>query len=69
MNHYTFIVDLLGYVGYLEKSLNFIAKIPIKPKYAPSYVLLSNIYIDVGSFLDVQRVRKLIKDIGPTCFS
>ena len=30
MNHYTCMVDLLGHVDYLDKALNFIAKLPIK---------------------------------------
>jgi len=30
MNHYTYIVDLLGHASYPDGALNFISKIPIK---------------------------------------
>uniref|UniRef100_A0A0D6QXP7 DYW domain-containing protein n=1 Tax=Araucaria cunninghamii TaxID=56994 RepID=A0A0D6QXP7_ARACU len=36
----------------------------LEPKHAASYVLLSNIYAEVGSWDDVQRIRTLMKDRG-----
>ncbi|XP_059067384.1 pentatricopeptide repeat-containing protein At5g16860 [Cryptomeria japonica] len=95
MAHYVCIVDLLARAGYLEETLNFIIKMPVKPdvavwmsllgtcrshknirlgefvstllfeldpKHDAPYVLLSNIYAEVGKWGDVQKLRKLMKD-------
>ncbi|KAH9310398.1 hypothetical protein KI387_025433 [Taxus chinensis] len=97
IDHYVCMVDLLGRAGYLEETLNFIIKMPIKPvvvvwrcllgackahkniglgifmatllfeldpQNAATYVLLSNIYAEVGRWGEVQMVRKLMKDGG-----
>ncbi|XP_059068498.1 pentatricopeptide repeat-containing protein At2g03880, mitochondrial [Cryptomeria japonica] len=97
VDHYVCMVDLLARVGYLEDTLNFIIKMPVKhevvvwmcflgacrshkiiglgvftstllldfdPKNAATYVLLSNIYAEVGRWGEVQMVRKLMKDRG-----
>ncbi|XP_057816435.1 pentatricopeptide repeat-containing protein At2g13600 [Cryptomeria japonica] len=97
IDHYVCMVDLLGRAGYLEESLNFIIKMPIKPlaivwmcllgacksyknivlgvftanllfeldpKNAATYVLLSNIYAELGKWGEVQKIRRLIKDRG-----
>ncbi|KAH9293625.1 hypothetical protein KI387_041172, partial [Taxus chinensis] len=97
IDHYVCMVDLLGRAGYLEETLNFIIKMPIKPvvvvwmcllgacrshkniglgvftatllfeldpKNAATYVLLSNIYAEVGRWGEVQMVRRLMKDRG-----
>ncbi|XP_057862804.2 pentatricopeptide repeat-containing protein At2g13600 [Cryptomeria japonica] len=95
IDHYVCMVDLLGRAGFLEESLNFIIKMPIKPmvvvwmcllgacrlhkniglgtcmatlllemdpKNAPTHVLLSNMYAEVGRWGEVQKVRRLMKD-------
>lgn len=41
MNNYSWIIYLLGYVANLEKDLNFIIKMPIKPKLGIWMCLLS----------------------------
>ncbi|XP_057836735.2 pentatricopeptide repeat-containing protein At5g27110 [Cryptomeria japonica] len=97
VDHYLCMVDLLARADYLEDSLNFIIKMPIKPvvvvwmcflgscrthmniglgvftamvlfdldpENAATYVLLSNIYAEVGRWAEVQMVRKLMKDRG-----
>ncbi|XP_059068267.1 pentatricopeptide repeat-containing protein At4g13650-like [Cryptomeria japonica] len=97
VDHYVCMVDLLGRAGYLEDSLNFIIKMPVKPvvvvwmcflgackshmniglgvftatllfdldpKNVATYVLLSNIYAEVGRWDEVQMVRRLMKDEG-----
>ncbi|XP_057842698.2 pentatricopeptide repeat-containing protein At1g15510, chloroplastic isoform X1 [Cryptomeria japonica] len=97
IDHYVCMVDLLGRAGYLEATLNFIIKMPIKPvavvwtcllrvcrahknislgvftatllfeldsKNPATYVLLSNIYAEVGKWGEVQKVRRLMKDKG-----
>ncbi|XP_059065244.1 pentatricopeptide repeat-containing protein At1g08070, chloroplastic [Cryptomeria japonica] len=97
IDHYICVVDLLGRAGYLEESLNFIIKMPIKPnvvvwmsllgpckshknmrvgefvatllfeldtKNAATYVLMSNIYAEVGRWSDAQKVRRLMKERG-----
>ncbi|XP_057841650.2 pentatricopeptide repeat-containing protein At2g22070 [Cryptomeria japonica] len=97
IEHYVCMVDLLSRAGYLEETLNFIIKIPIKPvavmwmcllgackthknlglgaftatlifeldpKNTASYVLLSNIYAEVGNWSESLKVRKLMKDGG-----
>ncbi|XP_057873560.2 pentatricopeptide repeat-containing protein At4g21065 [Cryptomeria japonica] len=97
IDHYVCIVDLLGRASYLDKALNFIIKMPIKPavvvwkcllgacrshnniglgvftatlfleldpKNAAPYVLLSDIYAEVGRWGDVQKIRRLMKDEG-----
>ncbi|XP_057865082.2 pentatricopeptide repeat-containing protein At2g13600 [Cryptomeria japonica] len=97
IDHYMCMVDLLGRAGYLEETLNFIIKMPIKPvvvmwtcllgicrshknvglgvftgnlllemdpRKATTYVLLSNIYAEVGKRCEVQKVRRLMKDRG-----
>ncbi|XP_057858095.2 pentatricopeptide repeat-containing protein At5g27110-like isoform X1 [Cryptomeria japonica] len=97
VDHYVCMVDLLARAGYLEDTLNFIIKMPVKPvtlvwlcflgacrshmniglgvfsamllfelypKNAASYVLLSNIYAEVGRWDEVQMVRRLMKDRG-----
>ncbi|KAH9310403.1 hypothetical protein KI387_025438 [Taxus chinensis] len=97
IDHYVCMVDLLGRAGYLEESLNFIIKMPIKPvvivwmcllgactvhkniglgvftatllfeldpQNAATYILLSNMYAEVGWSDDVQMVRRLMKDRG-----
>ncbi|XP_057831605.2 pentatricopeptide repeat-containing protein At1g09410, mitochondrial [Cryptomeria japonica] len=94
-NHYVCIVDLLGRAGFLEETLNFIIKMPIKPdvvmwmcllsscrshksiwlaefvatilsgldpEYSAPYVILSNIYAELGRWSDVQKVRESMKD-------
>ncbi|XP_057818466.2 putative pentatricopeptide repeat-containing protein At3g23330 [Cryptomeria japonica] len=94
---YACMVDLLGRAGYLEETLNFIIKMPIKPpvalwtcflgackshkniglgvftatllfemdpKNAATYVLLSNMYAEVGGWAEVQMLRRLMKDRG-----
>ncbi|XP_057818471.2 pentatricopeptide repeat-containing protein At2g13600-like [Cryptomeria japonica] len=99
IDHYMCMVDLLGRAGYLEETLNFIVKMPIKPvvilwtclldacrsyknirlgvftatvlfemdpRSTATYVLLSNIYADVGRWGEVQKVRRLMKDRGIT---
>ncbi|XP_057837814.1 pentatricopeptide repeat-containing protein At3g24000, mitochondrial-like [Cryptomeria japonica] len=96
-DHYVCMVDLLSRAGYLEDTLNFIIKMPVKPvavvwmcflgacrshmniglgvftstllfdldpKNAATYVLLSNIYAEVGMWGEVQMVRRLMKDRG-----
>ncbi|XP_057826485.2 pentatricopeptide repeat-containing protein At1g09410, mitochondrial-like [Cryptomeria japonica] len=97
MDHYICMVDLLGRAGYLEETLNFIIKMPIKPavtvwmsflgacrshkniglglfianllfeldpKNTAPFVLLSNIFAEMGRWDDVQKVRRLMKDRG-----
>ncbi|XP_057836797.2 putative pentatricopeptide repeat-containing protein At3g13770, mitochondrial isoform X1 [Cryptomeria japonica] len=97
VDHYVCMVDLLARAGYLEDTLNFIIKMPVKPlvvvwtcflgacrshmniglgvftamllfdmdpKNAATYVLLSNIYAEVGMWGEVQMVRRLMKDRG-----
>ncbi|XP_057873030.2 pentatricopeptide repeat-containing protein At1g11290, chloroplastic isoform X2 [Cryptomeria japonica] len=97
IDHYVCMVDLLARAGYLEETLNFIIKMPVKPvvvvwicflgacgshmniglgvytamllfdldsKNVATYVLLSNIYADVGWWAEVQMVRRLMKDRG-----
>ncbi|XP_057837821.2 pentatricopeptide repeat-containing protein At3g16610-like [Cryptomeria japonica] len=97
VDHYVCMVDLLGRAGYLEDTLNFIIKMPVKPvlvvwmcflgacrshmniglgvftaillfdldpKNTATYVLLSNIYAEVGRWDEVQMVRRLMKDRG-----
>ncbi|XP_057837431.2 pentatricopeptide repeat-containing protein At2g03880, mitochondrial-like [Cryptomeria japonica] len=97
VDHYVCMVDLLARAGYLEDTLNFIIKMPIKPvvvvwmcflgacrshlniglgvftamllfdldpKNAATYVLLSNIYAEVGRWGEVQMIRRLMKDKG-----
>ncbi|XP_057854806.2 pentatricopeptide repeat-containing protein At5g27110 [Cryptomeria japonica] len=97
VDHYVCMVDLLARAGYLEDTLNFIIKMPVKPvvvvwmcflsacrshmniglgvftaallfdldpKNAATYVLLSNIYAEVGWWGEVQMVRRLMKDRG-----
>ncbi|XP_057842691.2 pentatricopeptide repeat-containing protein At4g21065-like [Cryptomeria japonica] len=97
VDHYVCMVDLLARAGYLEKTLNFITKMPITPdaaiwicllgacrsynnialgefvarllfdldpKNTAPYVLLSNIYAEVGRQGDAQKVRKLMRDRG-----
>ncbi|XP_059066074.1 pentatricopeptide repeat-containing protein At2g22070-like [Cryptomeria japonica] len=96
-DHYVCMVDLLGRAGYLDETLNFIIKMPIKPmvvvwtsllgacrshkniklgvftanlifeldsKYAATYVLLANIYAEMGRWSEVLMVRQLMKDRG-----
>ncbi|XP_057834761.2 pentatricopeptide repeat-containing protein At2g39620-like [Cryptomeria japonica] len=95
VDHYVCMVDILGRAGYLEDTLNFIIKMPVKPvvvvwmcflgacrshmniglgvftatllcdldpKNAATFVLLSNIYADMGRWEEVQMVRRLMKD-------
>ncbi|XP_057841967.2 pentatricopeptide repeat-containing protein At2g22070 [Cryptomeria japonica] len=97
IDHYVCMADLLGRSGYVEETLNFIIKMPIKPvvgvwtcllgvcrphknirlgvfistlifeldpKYVATYVLLSNIYAEVGRWGEVQMLRGLMKDRG-----
>ncbi|KAH9288744.1 hypothetical protein KI387_032861 [Taxus chinensis] len=97
IDHYVCMVDILGRAGYLEESLDFVIKMPIKPVVlvwmcflgacrahnntglglftasllfeldptnAATYVLLSNIYAEVGRWGEVQMVRRLMKDKG-----
>ncbi|XP_059069395.1 pentatricopeptide repeat-containing protein At3g24000, mitochondrial-like [Cryptomeria japonica] len=97
VDHYMCMVDLLARAGYLEDTLNFIIKMPVKPvvvvwmcflgacrlhmniglgvftatllfdldpKNAATYVILSNIYAQVGRWGEVQMVRRLMKDRG-----
>ncbi|XP_057854815.2 pentatricopeptide repeat-containing protein At2g13600 [Cryptomeria japonica] len=97
VDHYVCMVDLLARAGYLEETLNFIIKMPIKPvavvwlcflgacrshmnivlggytatllfdldpKNTATYVLLSNIYGEMGRWGEVQMVRRLMKDRG-----
>ncbi|XP_057865818.1 pentatricopeptide repeat-containing protein At2g13600 isoform X2 [Cryptomeria japonica] len=97
LDHYVRMVDLLGRAGYLEETLNFIIKMPIKPvvvvwtcllgvckehkniglgkltatrlfeldpKNASTYVLLSNIYAELGRWDEAQMIRRLMKDRG-----
>ncbi|XP_057816403.2 pentatricopeptide repeat-containing protein At5g16860-like [Cryptomeria japonica] len=97
IDHYICMVDVLGRAGYLEETLNFIIKMPIKPmeivwmcllgacgphknielgvftanllleldpKNATTYVLLSNIYAEVGRWSEVEMVRGRMKDRG-----
>ncbi|XP_057830928.2 pentatricopeptide repeat-containing protein At2g13600 [Cryptomeria japonica] len=97
IGHYVCMVDLIARAGYLEETLNFIIKMPIKPvvvvwmcllgacrphkniklgvftaallfemdpKNVATYVLLSNIYAEVGWWGEVQLVRRLMKDRG-----
>ncbi|XP_057822141.2 pentatricopeptide repeat-containing protein At4g14050, mitochondrial [Cryptomeria japonica] len=96
-DHYVCMVDLLGRAGYVEETLNFIIKMPIKPvavvwtcllgacrshknielgvfiasllfemnpKNAAPYVLLGNMYAEIGDWGEVQMVRRLMKDRG-----
>ncbi|XP_057815875.1 pentatricopeptide repeat-containing protein At3g24000, mitochondrial-like [Cryptomeria japonica] len=96
-NHYVCMVDLLARSGYLEDTLNFIIKMPIKPvanvwmsflgacrshmntgfgvftatllfdldpENTATYVLLSNIYAELGRWDEVRMVRTLMKDRG-----
>ncbi|XP_057830817.2 pentatricopeptide repeat-containing protein DOT4, chloroplastic [Cryptomeria japonica] len=97
IDHYGCMVDLLARAGYLEETLNFIIKMPVKPvvdvwmcvlgacrlhmniglgaftamllfdldpENSAAYVLLSNIYAEVGRWGEVQMVRRLMKDRG-----
>ncbi|XP_057832181.2 pentatricopeptide repeat-containing protein At5g27110-like [Cryptomeria japonica] len=97
VDHYVCMVDLFARAGYLEDTLNFIIKMPVKPvvvvwmcflgacrshmniglgvftsmmlfdldaKNAATYVLLSNIYAEVGRWDEVEMVRRLMKDRG-----
>jgi pentatricopeptide repeat protein len=97
IDHYVCITDLLSRGDYLEETLNFIIKMPIKPvevvwtcllgvcrshknielgvftatvlleldpKDAATYVLLSNIYAEMGRWHDVQMIRRLMKERG-----
>ncbi|XP_057837776.2 pentatricopeptide repeat-containing protein At5g27110-like [Cryptomeria japonica] len=97
IDHYVCMVDLLARAGYLEDTLNFIIKMPIKPvvvvwmcflgacrehmnlglgiftamllfdldsKNVATYVLLSNIYAEVGRRDEIQMIRRLMKDRG-----
>ncbi|XP_059070470.1 pentatricopeptide repeat-containing protein At2g13600-like [Cryptomeria japonica] len=97
IDHYVCIIDLLSRGDYLEETLNFIIKMPIKPvevvwtcllavcrshknielgvftakvlleldpKDAATYVLLSNIYAEIGWWRDVQMIRRLMKERG-----
>ncbi|XP_057853782.1 pentatricopeptide repeat-containing protein At3g12770-like [Cryptomeria japonica] len=97
IDHYICIVDVLARAGYLEDTLNFIVKMPVKPvvivwmcflgacrshvnlglglftamllfemdpKNAATYVLLSNIYAEVGRWAEVRMVRRLMRDRG-----
>ncbi|XP_057837809.2 pentatricopeptide repeat-containing protein At1g11290, chloroplastic-like [Cryptomeria japonica] len=97
VDHYVCMVDLLARAGYLEDTLNFIIKMPVKPvvivwmcflgacrshmniglgvftatllfdldpKNSATYVLLSNIYAELGRWGEVQMVRRLMKDRG-----
>ncbi|KAH9310397.1 hypothetical protein KI387_025432 [Taxus chinensis] len=97
IDHYVCMVDLLGRAGYLEETLKFIIKMPIKPVVAvwtclfgacrahkniglgvftatlvfeldpqntATYVLLSNIYAEMGRWGEAQMVRRLMKDRG-----
>ncbi|XP_057845150.2 pentatricopeptide repeat-containing protein At3g12770-like [Cryptomeria japonica] len=96
-DHYICMVDLLARAGYLEDTLNFIIKMPLKPvvlvwmcflgacrshmniglgvftamllfdldpKNSATYVILSNIYAEVGRWGEFQMVRSLMKDRG-----
>ncbi|XP_057852302.2 pentatricopeptide repeat-containing protein At4g13650-like isoform X2 [Cryptomeria japonica] len=97
VDHYVCVVDLLARAGYLEDTLNFIIKMPVKPvavvwmcflaacrshmniglgvytamllfdldpTNSATYILLSNIYAEVGRWAEVQMVRKLMKERG-----
>ncbi|XP_059068285.1 putative pentatricopeptide repeat-containing protein At3g49142 [Cryptomeria japonica] len=97
VDHYVCMVDLLGRAGYLEDTLKFIIKMPVKPvvvvwicflgacrshmniglgeftatllfdldpQNVATYVLLSNIYAEVGMWGEAQMVRRLMKDKG-----
>ncbi|XP_057854695.2 pentatricopeptide repeat-containing protein At3g12770 [Cryptomeria japonica] len=97
VDHYVCMVDLLSRAGYLDDTLNFIIKMPLKPvvivwmcflaacrlhmniglgvftamllfdldpKNAATYVLLSNIYAEVGMWGEVRMVRRLMTDGG-----
>ncbi|XP_057837778.2 pentatricopeptide repeat-containing protein At1g11290, chloroplastic [Cryptomeria japonica] len=97
IDHYVCMVDILGRAGYLEETLKFIIKMPVKPvvvvwmcflgacrshmntglgvftatllfnldpKNAATYVLLSNIYAEMGRWSEVQMVRRFMKDRG-----
>ncbi|XP_059069535.1 pentatricopeptide repeat-containing protein At1g11290, chloroplastic-like [Cryptomeria japonica] len=97
IDHYVCMVDLLARAGYLEDTLNFIIKMPVKPlvvvwmcflgacrshmniglgvftatllfdldpKNVATYVLLSNIFAEVGRWGEVQMARRLMKDQG-----
>ncbi|XP_057833042.2 pentatricopeptide repeat-containing protein At1g11290, chloroplastic [Cryptomeria japonica] len=97
VDHYACMGDLLARAGYLEDTLNFIIKMPIKPvvvvwmcflgacrshrniglgvftamllfdldpKNAATYVLLSNIYAELGRWGEVGMLRRLMKDRG-----
>ncbi|XP_057873988.1 pentatricopeptide repeat-containing protein At4g13650-like [Cryptomeria japonica] len=97
VDHYVCMVDLIARAGYLEDTLNFIIKMPVKPEAVvwmcflgscrshmsiglgvftatqifdldpenvATYVLLSNIYAEVGRWGEVQMVRSLMKDRG-----
>ncbi|XP_059068288.1 pentatricopeptide repeat-containing protein At2g33760-like [Cryptomeria japonica] len=97
-DHYVCMVDLLARAGYLEDTLNFIIKMPVKPvvvvwmcflgacrshkniglgvftalllldldpKNATSYVLLSNIYAEMGRWGEVQMIAST--DTGYPC--
>ncbi|XP_059066769.1 pentatricopeptide repeat-containing protein At3g24000, mitochondrial [Cryptomeria japonica] len=97
IDHYVCLVDLLGRAAYLEQTLKFIIKMPVKPmtvvwtcllgacrahknaglgaftatllleldpKNAATFVLLSNIYAEVGMWDEVQKVRTSMKDGG-----
>ncbi|XP_059069664.1 pentatricopeptide repeat-containing protein At1g11290, chloroplastic-like isoform X1 [Cryptomeria japonica] len=97
VDHYVCMVDLLARAGYLEDTLNFIIKMPVKsvvvvwmcflgacrshmniglgvftamllfdldPRSAATYVILSNIYAEVGRWDEAQMVRRLMKDRG-----
>ncbi|XP_059068822.1 pentatricopeptide repeat-containing protein At4g30700 [Cryptomeria japonica] len=97
IGHFVCMVDLLSRAGYLEDTLRFIIKMPVKPvvvvwvcflgacrshmniglgvftamllfdldpKNTATYVLLSNMYAEVGRWGEVQMLRRLMKDKG-----
>lgn len=97
IDHCVCMVDLLARAGYLENTLNFIIKMPVKPvadvwlcflggcrshmniglgvftatilfdldpENTATYVLLSNVYAEMGRWDDVYMVRRLMKDRG-----
>jgi len=68
MNHYTWIIDLLEFLGYFEEALKFIIKIPIKPKSGAWICLLGvhklNKNIGIGEVFHMNKMGFLKRNLG-----
>ncbi|PON68071.1 hypothetical protein PanWU01x14_098750 [Parasponia andersonii] len=74
--HYTCLVDLVARAGFLDEAFNILNSIPneagpgtlaagklfaLEPKVPVNYTIMSSIYSSKGGWLDVARLRKLIR--------